>query len=65
MIVRMREDLKELDVLIPCVKGNKHFSSEEIEGAELIDQTDSGEATVRLATGKTITLYSIDLDFDE
>lgn len=63
--IKIRKDLVEEGVeYIPTYEPNELLSATQIEQAELVSCDDDGVVTIKLKTGKTCMVDSIDLDYE-
>lgn len=63
--IKIRKDLVEDGVdYIPTYEPNVFLSTTQVEQAELVSCDDDGVVTIKLITGKTYMVDSIDLEYE-
>lgn len=63
--IKIRQDLVDEGVdYIPTYEPNVFLSTTQIEQAELVSCDDDGVVTIKLITGKTYMVDSIDLEYE-
>lgn len=63
--IKIRQDLVDDGVdYIPTYEPNVFLSTTQIEQAELVSCDDDGVVTIKLITGKTYMVDSIDLEYE-
>lgn len=67
MTVQIRQDLisEGIEFVATCDDYNEYVSAEQIAKAKFIDCDEEGFVKLELASGKIVTVYSIDLEMNQ
>lgn len=67
MNVQIRQDLLDegIEFVPTCDEYNEYVSAEQVAKSKFIECDDEGLVKLELVSGKIVTIYSIDLDFQE